>query len=297
MQPLRITLAGSLGSGKSSVGRQLSKRLGAEFISTGEIFRSIGKVSNLNALQTNLEAESNTSIDEKVDGFILEKAASDDHFIMDSRMAWHFVPKSLKVYLYASYEVAAQRIQSDKTRETESYENIEEAKDALRKRRSSEQSRYKKLYDVEIDDFENYDLVIVSDSAAVDDIVDVILKSLEKPDSGKFFMSKRRVVPMMSIRELSGVSHIVRPKEMGCLDAILESGFGFVFESPYKLAQFLMLGDEMICINDRMPSYVGTRDRLFEDAKQMGIGHFYDWEEINGQDFDIKSFVSQVSSS
>lgn len=294
--PTRITLAGSLGSGKSSVGKLLSDRLGIEFVSTGAIFRSIGQVKNLTALQTNLEAESNSEIDNEVDSFIKTKSASNDSFIMDSRMAWHFVPHSLKVYLYASYEIAALRVQNDKTRSTESYTSKENAKVGLKNRRESEIKRYKRLYSVDIDDLSNYNLVIVSDSANIEDIADIIIEALTAQKAfPKYWIAKSRIVPMLTIRELSGVSHVTRPEARICLNACLEDGFAFVFEEPYKLAQVLILPEKMVCFENRRPSYLPSDCSLMQEAQLFSASHFYDWDEVGNIDLEITSRITLPS--
>jgi cytidylate kinase len=64
---IRITLSGDLGSGKSSIGRKLAQALAVPYFSAGAIFRDIGKIDDLDALNTNLAAENNTAIDFQVD--------------------------------------------------------------------------------------------------------------------------------------------------------------------------------------------------------------------------------------
>ncbi len=293
MNPIRITLSGSLGSGKSSVGKALSRHFGVPFISTGEIFRSIGKVTNLSALQTNLEAETNTSIDEKVDGFIVEKAQTDAPFIMDSRMAWHFVPQSLKVYLYASYETAARRIQSDTSRETETYQDIAEAEQAIKKRRLSEQVRYANLYGVDIDKYANYDLMIVSDGLAIDDLVAIILAKVHQTLSSKIYLSKNRLVPMMSVGALSGSSDAAQPCPLYGLNGLLQDGYGFVYEQADRLAHILKSDGNVTCLHPPSPSGQ-ERARILEDLKNLDPRHFQRWEAVGSQSFDIRRYLETL---
>ena len=75
---MRITLSGDLGSGKSTVGRRLAERLNLPHYSAGSLFREIGQISNLDALQTNLAAEDNVKIDEAVDNRTRELDRSGD---------------------------------------------------------------------------------------------------------------------------------------------------------------------------------------------------------------------------
>src|SRR5258708_25931248 len=171
---MRITLSGDLGSGKSTVGRRLAERLHLPHYSAGTLFREIGQISNLDALQTNLAAENNIDIDVAVDNRTRELDRTLDSFIIDSRMAWHFVSGATRVYLSASPETAAKRVASDTTRASESYASLGQALASLERRRDSEIRRYKKLYSVDITDSANYDLIIITDDADIDDIADLI---------------------------------------------------------------------------------------------------------------------------
>jgi cytidylate kinase len=175
---VRITLSGTLGSGKSTVGKELARRLGVPYISTGQIFREIGHISNLNALQTNLEAETNRTLDDAVDNKVRELNTTIPDFVIDSRMAWYFVENALKVFLSVTPEIAAQRIMADRSRATEQYASIEAALNGLRARRDSEIKRYKRLYGVDIEDPSNYDLLIGTDDIAAPEVVDLILHRL-----------------------------------------------------------------------------------------------------------------------
>ncbi|HEX5282470.1 MAG TPA: cytidylate kinase family protein [Micropepsaceae bacterium] len=175
---MRITLSGTLGSGKSTVGKELARRLGVPYISTGQLFRQIGHISNLDALQTNLEAETNRALDDAVDNKVRELNANMPDFVIDSRMAWYFVNDALKVFLSVTPEIAARRIMADTSRATEQYPSFEVALEALRARRDSEIKRYKRLYGVDIEDPSNYDLSIGTGDIGAPEVVDAILRRL-----------------------------------------------------------------------------------------------------------------------
>src|SRR6185436_8694689 len=98
-----------------------------------------------------------------------------ENFIIDSRMAWHFVSRATRVYLSVSPETAAKRIASDRSRSTESYESLAIALASLEKRRDSEVRRYKNLYAADITDPVNYDLIVITDDAEIDDIAEVVI--------------------------------------------------------------------------------------------------------------------------
>src|SRR5437868_13343137 len=185
---MRITLSGTLGSGKSTVGKELARRLGVPYISTGQIFRQLGQISSLDALQTNLEAESNRALDDAVDNKVRELNKTTPDFVIDSRMAWHFIDNALRVFLSVTPEVAARRIMEDRSRVTEQYSSLESALDALRARRNSEIKRYQRLYNVDIEAPANYDLAIITDDAEAAAIVDLILRRVKGETSWRLWL-------------------------------------------------------------------------------------------------------------
>ena len=155
----KISLAGDLGSGKSTVGKILSQKLGAEVYSTGTIQRQIATEMGMTTLQLNQYMETHPEIDGKIDDGLRALEHSEKNLIIDSRMAWHFVPSSFSVYMAADPFVSAERILKA-GRESEPFKTVEEAVASISDRRKSEMFRYSRLYGVNIKDLENYDYVI-----------------------------------------------------------------------------------------------------------------------------------------
>lgn len=155
----KISLAGDLGSGKSTVGKILAQKLGAEVYSTGTIQRRIATEMGMTTLQLNQYMETHPEIDGKIDDGLRALEHEDKNLIIDSRMAWHFVPSSFSVYMAADPFVSAERILKA-GRESEPFKTLEEAVASISDRRKSEMFRYSHLYGVNIKDLENYDYVI-----------------------------------------------------------------------------------------------------------------------------------------
>ena len=176
-----ITITGQLGSGKSTVAKCVAERLGLIYYSTGLAQRKIATDMGLTTLQLNQLAQIDNSIDDKLDGVI--KAMNDDGkgYIVDSRLAWHFMPSSLKVKLNVDANEAANRIFNDKKRTSESkYENLQEVLEATQSRRNSERERFLAYYNVDIDDDKNFDLIIDTTHLNVDDVCDMICQAYLK---------------------------------------------------------------------------------------------------------------------
>ena len=154
-----ITLTGDLGSGKSSVSKILIERLNYDYIHTGKIQREIADKYNMTTLELNKYAETHPEIDEEIDSTFKSLNDSTD-LIVDSRLAWFFIPKSFKVFLKTDVEVSARRILNDPKRGNEKYSSMEEAVNNINARKESENRRYMELYGADCSDLSNFDLVI-----------------------------------------------------------------------------------------------------------------------------------------
>ena len=158
-----ITIAGSLGSGKSSTARAVASALGFRHFSSGDLFRQLaaGRGESIEAM--NISAEAQRDIDLKVDNLLREMYRTDERLVIDSRMAWHWMPLSFKVFLVLDPDTAAQRIFNhlrDEGRMSEAATSIDEVRKSIDRRFASEQKRYAALYGVNATDPLNFDIVI-----------------------------------------------------------------------------------------------------------------------------------------
>lgn len=107
-----------------------------------------------------------------------------DNFIIDARLAWHFIPQSFKVYLTVDDMVGASRIVGDSANplrhSTDVHAGTEEAMATTKARRESESKRYMSLYRVDNHDLSHYDLVIDTTSTPPEKVVEEILRKLQR---------------------------------------------------------------------------------------------------------------------
>lgn len=176
-----ITIAGKPGSGKSTTAKGMAQTLGYKRFSSGDFFRAIGKERGIDVFQTNLIAESESTIDELVDQKLRDLGASSDNMIIDSRMAWHWMPYSFRVYLDLDIAVAATRIFTTLEQERLDAEHIpdtaQEYAVQLQQRLDSEAKRYKHLYQVNPYDVTNYDLTVNTGQNTTQEVQDIILEA------------------------------------------------------------------------------------------------------------------------
>ena len=157
-----ITIAGFQGSGKSSTARLVAKKLNFKHFSSGDLFREIAKERGLSIEAINLTAEEQKEIDYEVDER-LKAMANDRDLVIDSRLAFHWIPDSFKVFLLLDPDTAAERIYEQirtEGRKSQSAASIEEVKKNIEIRRASEKRRYFDLYQLDPMDPAHFDVVI-----------------------------------------------------------------------------------------------------------------------------------------
>lgn len=182
----KISLAGDLGSGKSTVADILISRLGAEYYSTGAIVRSIADRRGMTVTELNTYMETHPEIDHEIDDGIAALSDVDKFLIIDSRMAWHFTKGTFKVYLSCDIETSALRIMNA-NRKGEHAATLEETIDATRTRRESEKKRYFEQYGVNIKDLSNYSLVVDTSNATPEEVAECIITAFEKWQTDKSY--------------------------------------------------------------------------------------------------------------
>jgi len=158
-----ITIAGSLGSGKSSTARAVASTLGFRHFSSGDLFRQLAVARGESIEAMNISAEVQRDIDLKVDNLLQEMYGTDESLVIDSRMAWHWMPLSFKVFLVLDPNTAASRIfhhLQDEGRMSEAATSVQEVRNSIDRRFASEQKRYAALYGVNATDPLNFNIII-----------------------------------------------------------------------------------------------------------------------------------------
>ena len=176
---VKISLAGDLGSGKSTVADILIRELGAEYYCTGAIVRSIAASRGMTVVELNHYMETHPEIDHEIDDGLKALAGVDKSMVIDSRMAWHFTDGTFKVYLSTDPETSALRIMHA-NRAGEHASNLEDTVAETRARRASERKRYMTQYGVDIKDLANYDLIVDTTVATPSEVANAIIVSLHE---------------------------------------------------------------------------------------------------------------------
>ncbi len=179
---MHITITGNLGSGKSTICKLLNEKYHFDIYSTGKVQRELARQMNMTTLELNQLMCSDKKYDNMIDDATtrISRENKDKDLIFDSRLAWHFVEHSFKVFVSVSLEVAAERVMNDRRGEEEKYSSLEEAKKLLAERAATERARYKDIYNLNYMDFSNYNLVIDSTYCKQEKIAEIILREAKE---------------------------------------------------------------------------------------------------------------------
>jgi len=177
---IKISITGDLGSGKSTVCSYLNKHYGLNVYSTGQILRSLALKYDMDVLTFNKYMETHPEIDEEIDTELTLIGKRDEDMVLDSRLAWHFVPETFKVYLKVDLDEAARRVMNDKRGAVEKYDSLEAAKASLIERKKSENLRYITKYGVDCSNPDNYDLIIDATNISPAQVAESIMEEYRR---------------------------------------------------------------------------------------------------------------------
>ena len=180
----KITITGDLGSGKSAVSSILCTRTGFEYVSTGRIQRQLAQKLGIDTLEMNRRADTDPGIYQQIDGIFVDLGKDTKSYVVDSRMAWFFLPGSYKVYLQTDVGVAADRILGDLNRKSEEYDSRDEAMQKILARKQSENARFLKKYGADCANMDNFDLVVDTSGKSPDEVADIVIKGFEASAQG-----------------------------------------------------------------------------------------------------------------
>ncbi len=164
-----IALSGFHGTGKTTIGKKLALRYGLKYISSGMIFRNLAKDLGLSLEELSKLAETKPDIDYAIDNR-LKKIALRGGVVADALLSGWMLKDiaHIKIWFQAPLEIRIQRIAD---RENRSYREVYQETIA---RETSEMRRFKKYYDIDLNDLSIYDFVISTHPYTIDAVASII---------------------------------------------------------------------------------------------------------------------------
>jgi cytidylate kinase len=189
-----ITISGDPGSGKSTIAKELAKRLSAsggkaQRIYVGEIRREIARKKGLTLAELNKYAEKHPETDVDIDKQVAIKArqlATKYPVIVEGRTQFYFLPESFKLYIKVSLAEGTKRIwqqiQSEKAKSARNegkINSLAQLKKTINQRIASDKKRYQKYYKLDHTLKSHYDLVVDTSKITARKATAKILKKLK----------------------------------------------------------------------------------------------------------------------
>ncbi|MDD1772996.1 MAG: AAA family ATPase [Methanomassiliicoccales archaeon] len=177
---MRITISGPPGSGKTTICKMLSDRLGIECVISGAIFREMAEEQGLSLSKFGSLCEVDFKYDRLLDERMLRIAEAKRDVLLEGRLTAHMLHRNgipaYKIFLGASLAVRAKRIAGR--------EGIDEneARRSIIEREKCEAKRYEGCYGIDLADKSVYDLVIDTSDLTPEQVSDMIVANLEASD-------------------------------------------------------------------------------------------------------------------
>lgn len=167
-------------SGKGTVSKLLAKELWYEIVSIWDMKRKLAAEMWINIIEFNKmwdDPEKSAEFDLKYEEYQQNLKLSDD-IILDSRLWFYAQPKAFKILLDVDEEVAGERIFKAE-RETDKHASKKHAIDEVKERNSSDEARYMKLYNVDLRNPKNYNLVIDTSERTPEEVLEIIMNEFK----------------------------------------------------------------------------------------------------------------------
>jgi cytidylate kinase len=203
----------------------------------------------MSVLSLNEYAKMDTSVDREIDGFLASLAHSPASLIIDSRLAWYFLPEALKTYLVVDPNIAAERVfKADRTDENHTSIDIAYANNKERER--LERERFVKLYSIDPQNWRNYDLIVDSTTASPDEVASIVLERIHQESDfyprPECWLSPQRLIPTRPLSEFTGGFDEEGPNDCASLDVAVYNGAFLIVNGHASAAKALRLRQSLI---------------------------------------------------
>ena len=177
---MKIVLSGPIGSGKTTVGKMLSKHYNCEFSSAGSIARKEAERLGISIQEFQEKLIGTGDFDLNLDKLVNLWASQRESFVLDYRLGFKFLPSAISIFLdVLPIEAATRILKQRRNYEFKEDDSIESIMDSIVKRDKLVQERLILLYAVDYLDKNNYDFIIDVNSLSLDNVVKNIVEIID----------------------------------------------------------------------------------------------------------------------
>lgn len=161
---ITITISGLSGSGKSTIGKNISKKLKLKYKNMGDIFRELAKEKKVS-----LEKFSQTRTEETdilLDKKCLEFAKKGNVLLNGRLTGWAAGDNAeIRIWVECNLDVRAKRVAERENK------NIKQAKKDIIQRDTADKKRYKELYEIDTENTEIYNYIFDNSKATYEEAI------------------------------------------------------------------------------------------------------------------------------
>lgn len=179
--PLKITVSGDIGSGKSTFAKRLATDLNVERIYIGALMREEAARRDLTLDEFQPLLTTDDTFDRQVDALQNEKSKTMTRGIFEGRTAWHFVDQpTVRLFFKVDPRVAAERLWNSTDATRDQYQSIEDVVAANETRKQAEEKRYHDYYGISAYDPKNFDLIIDTSNKSIEEVYETAVVAISK---------------------------------------------------------------------------------------------------------------------
>ncbi|UOA07079.1 cytidylate kinase family protein [Methylobacter sp. S3L5C] len=294
-----IVMSGDIGSGKSSVATALKQLTDYDIIGTGTIQRAIAKRRGVTTLELNKISQTDRSIDDEIDSYVIETGKTKDHLILDSRLAWHFIPTAFKVFLSVDAVVGAERV-FNASRNDENNPSLEITLENNLKRQTIEDQRFNQLYNINFRKYANYNLIIDTSYTSPEAIAKKIKACfddwLRQGFYSSLWIAPRKLLPTHAIKEFIGDAPNNNEAQANQpVNVFVYNGFIYIQDGHKEIIDAHKAGIELVSANiltEEPADELSPGLTASEIANNVSLSMLHDWEAALG--FKYSSYPEKL---
>ena len=178
----KVTIFGLAGTGTTSVGELVAENFGYTFLSSGNLFREKSVELGIEVSKLEKICLINPKYDFELDEYISKFGRANNNFVVESRLAYHFIPDSIKIKLVCDYATRIQRVARRQNIPT----SVASEETNFRERAANK--RYRKLYGIKkLAPDKEFHLIIDTSRRSAEETAAIIISKfdLSKPKGGR----------------------------------------------------------------------------------------------------------------